>query len=45
MHFHNLFHLAYILGPYLAVWALSLLTMDLITHSLTPDYIYLAFGV
>ena len=32
---HILFHLACISGPLLAVWAVSLSTMDLITHSLT----------
>ena len=35
MHLHILFHLAHILGPYLAVWALSLLTTELISRSLT----------
>ena len=35
MHPHILFHLACILGPYLAVWAVSLSTTDLITHGLT----------
>ena len=39
MHLHILFHLAHILGPYLAVWALSLLTTNLITRSLTARYI------
>ena len=38
MHLHFLLHLAYILGPYLAVWTLFLLTMELIPHSLTPEY-------
>ena len=37
MHLHFLLHLAYILGPYLAVWTLFLLTMELIPHSLTAD--------
>jgi len=27
------------------IWAVSLLTMDLITHSLTAEYSCLAFGV
>ena len=40
MHLHFLLHLAYILGPYSAVWTLLLLTMELIPHSLTPDYYY-----
>ena len=35
MHLYILLHLAYILGPYLAVWTLFLLTTDLITRSLT----------
>ena len=35
VHPHILFHLACILGPYLAVWAVSLSTTDLITHGLT----------
>ena len=39
MHPHILFHLAYILGPYLAVWAVSLLTTNFITRSLTAKYI------
>ena len=39
MRLHILFHLTSILGPYLAVWALSLLTMNLITHSLTANHI------
>ena len=39
MHLHILFHLAYILGPYLAVWAVSLLTTNFITRSLTAKYI------
>src|SRR5690606_18115556 len=40
VHLHFLFHLAYILGPYLAVWALSLLTTNLITRSLTASHVY-----
>ena len=27
------------------VWAVSLLTMDLITHCLTAEYIFVTFGV
>ena len=34
-----------ILGPYLVVWALSLSTMDLSTHSLSAEVVCLAFGV
>jgi hypothetical protein len=45
MHLYILFHLAYTLGPYLVVWALSLLSMDLITHRLTAEYFFMAFGV
>ena len=40
VHLYFLFHLAYILGPYLAVWALSLLTTNLITRSLTASLLY-----
>ena len=36
---HIVFHLTISLGPYLTVWALSLLTMELISHSLTPEYL------
>ena len=45
MRTHFLCHLALILGPYLAVWAVSLSTMDLITHSLTANYPFMTFGV
>ena len=38
MHLYLLNHLAYNLGPYSAFWAVSLLTTDLITHSLTAIY-------
>ena len=33
---HILFHLTLTLAPYLEVWALSLLTIQLISYSLTP---------
>jgi len=42
---HILSHLAYILGPLLAVWAVSLLTMKLIPHCLTPILHVMAFEV
>ena len=32
MHLYILLHLAYILGPYLAVWTLLLLTMNFLAH-------------
>ncbi len=35
-NFHILSHLITILGPYLVVWAVSLSTMGLIPHRLTP---------
>jgi phosphatidylglycerophosphate synthase len=35
MRVHLLYHLAIILGPYLVIWAVSLLTMELIPHCLT----------
>lgn len=38
MRLHILFHLVQILGPYLMIWAVSLLTTDLITRSLTAGY-------
>ena len=38
--FHILRHLVQHQGPQLVVWAVSLLTMGLITHSLTPMYKY-----
>ena len=44
-NFHILSHLITILGPYLVVWAFSLSTMDLSTHSLSDGELYLAFGV
>ena len=44
-NFHILSHLITILGPYLVVWALSLSTMDLSTHSLSDEELRLAFGV
>ena len=44
-NFHILSHLIIILGPYLVVWALSLSTMDLSTHSLSDEELHLAFGV
>jgi hypothetical protein len=44
-NFHILSHLIIILGPYLVVWALSLSTMDLSTHSLSVEEQCLAFGV
>lgn len=40
---HILFHLVRTSGPWLAVWAVSLSTMDLITHSLTPKF--LIYGI
>ena len=45
MHFHILLHLAYILGPYLAVWTLFLLTTDFLTRSLTAVLTFVPFGV
>eukprot|EP00829_Urostomides_striatus_P010570 TRINITY_DN24_c0_g1_i3.p3 TRINITY_DN24_c0_g1~~TRINITY_DN24_c0_g1_i3.p3 ORF type:complete len:205 (+),score=-62.94 TRINITY_DN24_c0_g1_i3:1761-2375(+) len=42
---HILFHLTDTLGPQLVVWAVSLLTTDLITRSLTPGSKSMAFGV
>ena len=33
---HIVFHLAVILGPELAVWAVSLFTTDLITRRVSP---------
>ncbi len=44
-NFHILSHLITILGPYLVVWALSLSTMDLSTHSLSVEELRSAFGV
>jgi hypothetical protein len=44
-NFHILSHLIIIWGPYLVVWALSLSTMDLSTHSLSDEEQRLAFGV
>ena len=41
----RLINLAYILGPYLMVWVLSLSSTDLSTHGLTPEYMSVAFGV
>ena len=38
MHLHILVHLAYILGPYLAIWTLFLLTTELSSRSLTPEF-------
>ena len=32
VHFNILLHLAYILGPYLAVWTVFLLTMNFLAH-------------
>ena len=43
--FQILYHLTRLYGPYLMVWAVSLLTMDLITHSLTAEDDIMAFGV
>ena len=39
------FNLAYIWGPELMVWVLSLSDMDLSTHALTAEKHYIAFGV
>ena len=36
VQFHILFHLTITWGPELSIWAVSLLTTDLITRSLTP---------
>ena len=45
MHLNILLHLAYILGPYLAVWTVFLLTMNFLAHkSDCLSYLY-AFGV
>ena len=35
---HIVFHLTISLGPYLTIWALSLLTTELSSRSLTPEY-------
>ena len=45
MHFHILLHLAYILGPYLAVWTVFLLTMNFLAHKSDCYSILYAFGV
>ena len=45
MSSYILFHLTIILGPQLLVWALSLLTMALVCHCLTPVFTYMAFLV
>ena len=37
MHLYILLHLAYILGPYLAVWTVFLLTMNFLAHK--SDYL------
>ena len=42
---HLVFHLAMDLGPSLAVWVVSLLTMDVSTHRLSPVYHFPVFGV
>ena len=43
VQFYILFHLIYILGPQLVIWAVSLSTMELISHCLTPDHQF--FGI
>ena len=35
---HIVFHLTISLGPYLTIWALSLLTTELSSRSLTPEF-------
>ena len=35
---HIVFHLTISLGPYLAIWAVSLLTTELSSRSLTPEF-------
>ena len=40
-----IFNLAYISGPELMVWVLSLSDMDLSTHALTPGVPVIVFGV
>ena len=43
MHLHILLHLAYILGPYLAVWTLLLLTMNFLAHK--SDCLLYIYGI
>ena len=38
MQLHILFHLTHTWGPSLSIWAVSLLTTDLITRRLTPRH-------
>ena len=45
MRLYILLHLAYILGPYLAIWTLFLLTTDFLTRSLTAVLSFVPFGV
>ena len=45
MHFHILLHLAYILGPYLAVWTVFLLTMNFLAHKSDCSSRFITFGV
>ena len=45
MHLHILLHLAYILGPYLAVWTVFLLTMNFLAHKSDCWSCFVTFGV
>ena len=45
MHLNFLFHLAYILGPYQAVWTVFLLTMNFLAHKSDCYFHLYAFGV
>ena len=45
LYFHILYHLVYIWGPQLTVWALTLSTTDLLTRSLTAQMFSKVFGV
>ena len=45
MHLNILLHLAYILGPYLAVWTVFLLTMNFLAHKSDCLPCFWLFGV
>ena len=45
MHLNILLHLAYILGPYLAVWTVFLLTMNFLAHKSDCSSRFITFGV
>ena len=44
-HLYILLHLAYILGPYLAVWTVFLLTMNFLAHKSDCSSRFITFGV